>query len=50
LKRLAALLCLFFSCSEDEKRRRDVFGRMELVFERILLQGQKDFIVSKIAV
>jgi transposase len=49
LKRLAALLCLFFRRLEDEKRRRGVFGRMELAFYRILLRQQKDFIVLEIA-
>lgn len=49
LKRLAAFLCLFFSCLENKRLYRGVFGWIVLSFKRILLRQQKDFMVLKIA-
>lgn len=49
LKRLAALLCLFFGPLENEKGCRGVLGRMELAVYRTLLRQQRYFIVLKIA-
>jgi transposase len=50
LKRLATLLCLFLRYLEDKKRERSVFRLMELTFEQILFQEQKNIVVLKIAV
>jgi transposase len=49
LKRLAALLCLFFGFLENEKRCRDIFGLMKLSFCQILLRWRKYFIVYGMA-
>lgn len=49
LKRLATLLCLFFSCLEDKKKHRSVFKMMELAFEQNLFRWQKNLVALKIA-
>ena len=49
LKRLAAFICLFFTCLEARKRCRSDFGLRELTFSRILSQVRKEYIVWKTA-
>jgi transposase len=49
LKRLAAFLCLFFTCLEARKRCRSDFGLRGLTFNRILSRVRKEYIVWKIA-
>ena len=49
LKRLAALLCLFFARLKEEKRNLRVFGLMKLAFDEILLRWRKYFTIWEIA-
>ena len=49
LKRLAAFLCLFFIWLRNKNRHKSDSGSMKLIFSRVLLQRQKDSIISRIA-
>jgi len=49
LKRLAALLCLFFACLKEEKRYGRVFGLMKSAFGEFLLRWRKYFMIYGMA-